>query len=154
MSTERMNEMSTVQEYLKCPQCGGVYNHTVDTATNEQFDCCHRCGKKYKRSVAVNDDGKPRRDENGDWIYEVENCFGYGVVGAAGRNGITQCYLLSEPVSDTVRRNFEKLIRQESIDARRAYLTCWDEEQKKVIALYGPMPETFEEFLGEAGNDG
>lgn len=149
-----MNDMSTVQEYVKCPQCGGVYNHTVDVSTNEQFDCCHRCGKKFKRSIAMNDDGNPRRDERGDLIYEEEDCFGYGVVGAAGRNGITQCYLLSEPFTDVVKRNFEKLILQEDIDEKRAYLTRWDEEQKKVIAVSGPMPETFEEFLCEADRDG
>ena len=96
----------------------------------------------------MNDDGNPRRDESGHFIYVEENCFGYGVVGAAGKDGITHCYLLSEPVTDIVRNNFKKLIQQEEIDERRAYLTRWDDEQKKVIAEFGPMPDTFEEFIG------
>ena len=101
----------------------------------------------------MNDNGSPRRAERGELIYEEEDCFGYGIIGAAGRNGITHCCLLSEPFTDTVKRNFDKLIQQEDIDEKRAYLTRWDDEEKKVIAVAGPMPETFKEFIDGEGCD-
>lgn len=38
--------MSSVQDTVKCPQCGGCYTTDFDCRTLEEFKFCERCGKK------------------------------------------------------------------------------------------------------------
>ena len=63
--------MSKVQEYMKCPQCGGVYNHVVELGSGEQTDTCMRCGRRYRKKLMLDKSGVPLRSESGDLLYQV-----------------------------------------------------------------------------------
>ena len=66
--------MSKVQEYMKCPQCGGVSNHVVELGSGEQTDTCMRCGRRYRKSWCLIK-RVPLRSESGDLLYHTEEMF-------------------------------------------------------------------------------
>ena len=136
--------MSCILEYVACPQCGGVLNRTVDAVSEETVESCFRCGYRHKKRPLPSDGESP--SESG---FAEETKIGYGVIGAAGRNGITQIYFLNEPYGEKTQNRFEELLKQDGISAERCFMTRWDEEQRKVIAVQGPLPESYEEFIGE-----
>ena len=139
--------MSIVQQYEKCPQCGGIYDHCVDLITGEDFRRCYRCGKKYTLRMAFDKENKVKKDENGKIIYSIEDKEGFGVISAVGIHDDTHMYYLAEQFSEETQTNFKKLLAQECIDKTRTYMTRWDKEQNKVIAVYGKLPESFEEYI-------
>ena len=139
--------MSKVQEYMKCPQCGGVYNHVVELGSGEQTDTCMRCGKRYRKKSMLDKNGVPLRSERGDLLYHTEEMFGYGVVGIGHISGIVHIYQLDEPYNEILERIFQKILRQDSVDQNLSYLTRWDVIQNDVVAVYGNLPEIFEDFI-------
>lgn len=142
--------MSTVQEYMECPQCGGVYNHVVDLRGGEQTDTCQRCGRRYRKRLLLDKDGVPLRDKDGELLYRTEEMFGYGVVGVGHVSGIVHTYQLDEPYNRTLESTFQKILRQDSVDGKLSYLVYWDKEQNDVVAAFGSLPETFEAFIKES----
>ncbi len=138
--------MSIVQQYEPCPQCAGIADHTVNLGNGEEFIRCFCCGRKHFKKVTFTPDNMYQRDENGKIIYTVEDIEGFGVVSAGYQSGESQLYYLDEEYCDTVQKNFDKLLRQECIDKGNTYFTRWDKEQNKVIAVYGKLPESFEEY--------
>ena len=84
--------MSKVQEYMKCPQCGGVSNRVVDLSSGEQVDTCLRCGRRYRKKLLLDKSGVPLRSESGDLQYHTEEMCGYGVVGIGHISGIVHIY--------------------------------------------------------------
>ncbi len=139
--------MSTVQEYEECPQCGGVYDHTVNLGNGEETGRCYRCGKRFTKRVEFGEDNRIKRDADGKPVYRITDVHGFGVVDAVGVKGDTHKYFLLEAYSTKTQRAFDRLLLQECIDKEESYLTRWDEEQNKVIAVYGKLPEGFEGFL-------
>ena len=139
--------MSKVQEYMKCPQCGGVYNHVVELGSGEQTDTCMRCGRRYRKKLMLDKSGVPLRSESGDLLYHTEEMFGYGVVGIGHISGIVHIYQLDEPYNTTLESIFQKILRQDSVDQNLSYLTRWDVIQNDVVAVYGNLPEIFEDFI-------
>ena len=51
--------MSSVQDTVKCPQCGGCYTTDFDCRTLEEFKFCERCGKKELVEIVRDENGKP-----------------------------------------------------------------------------------------------
>lgn len=139
--------MSTVQEYEKCPQCGGVYDHSVNLGNGEETGRCYRCGKRFTKRVVLGKDNRCKKDGDGNPVYITEDISGLGVVGAVGVNGDTHKYFLLEPYDPETQKAFNSLLLQECIDKANSYLTRWDKKQNKVIAVYGRLPESFEEFV-------
>lgn len=43
--------MSSVQDTVKCPQCGGCYTTDFDCRTLEEFRFCERCKKKCSATL-------------------------------------------------------------------------------------------------------
>ena len=91
--------------------------------------------------------GVPLRSESGDLLYHTEEMFGYGVVGIGHISGIVHIYQLDEPYNRTLESIFQKILRQDSVDQNLNYLTRWDVIQNDVVAVYGNLPEIFEDFI-------
>ncbi len=140
--------MSTVQEFEECPQCGGVYDHTVNLGNGEETGRCYRCGKRYSKRVMFDADGKVKRDDADNPVYLIEDIAGRGIIGAVGVNGDTHKYFLFDTYGPKTQEAFNSLLLQECIDKANSYLTRWDKEQGKVIAVYGRLPISFKEFIG------
>ena len=145
--------MSSVQDTVKCPQCGGCYTEDFDCRTFEEFKFCHRCGKKELVTLV--------RDENGNTVYDAENKpqykeeshFGYGCLCLAGKKGGSTLYSLSKPLTDDELTNIQSSFNQEIVDIGRSYLTKWDNEKKDVVAVFGEVPKLYDETTEEDEED-
>lgn len=141
--------MSSVQDTIKCPQCGGCYTTDFDCRTFEEFKFCHRCGKKELIELV--------RDENGNAVYDAEHKpkytesshFGYGCLCLAGKKGGSTLYSMTKPLTDEEAADIQRSFNTELVDVGKSYLTKWDEEKKDVIALFGEVPHTYDEKMAE-----
>ena len=106
-----------------------------------------RCGRRYRKKLMLDKSGVPLRSESGDLLYHTEEMFGYGVVGIGHISGIVHIYQLDEPYNRTLESIFQKILRQDSVDQNLSYLTRWDVIQNDVVAVYGNLPEIFEDFI-------
>lgn len=97
--------------------------------------------------------GSPLRDINGNKQYRTEEMFGYGVVGVGHISGIVHTYQLDEPYNRMVESIFRKILQQDSVNEKLSYLVYWDEIRNDIVAAFGNLPETFEEFMEENRKD-
>ena len=145
--------MSSVQDTVKCPQCGGCYTEDFDCRTFEEFKFCHRCGKKELVTLV--------RDENGNAVYDSENKpqykeeshFGYGCLCLAGKKGGSTLYSLSKPLTDDELANIQDSFNQEVVDIGKSYLTKWDDEKKDIVAVFGEVPKLYDETTNDDEED-
>lgn len=141
--------MSSVQDTVKCPQCGGCYTTDFDCRTFEEFKFCHRCGKKELVTLV--------RDENGNAVYDADNKpqykeeahFGYGCLKLAGKKGGATLYSMTEPLTDEAAEEIRNSFNTELVDVGKSYLTKWDEDKKDVVALFGKVPRLYDEMTAE-----
>ena len=145
--------MSSVQDTVKCPQCGGCYTTDFDCRTFEEFRFCHRCGKK-ELVILV-------RDENGNALYDADNKpqfteeshFGYGCLCLAGKKGGSTLYSLTNPLTDEELANIQGSFNRDVVDIGKSYLTKWDADKKDVVSVFGEVPKLYDEMMAEISED-
>lgn len=141
--------MSSVQDTVKCPQCGGCYTEDFDCRTFEEFKFCHRCGKKELVTLVRDENGNAVYDADNKPQYKKESHFGYGCLCLVGKKGGSTLYSLSKPLSDEELANIQGSFNQEVVDIGKSYLTKWDDEKKDVVAVFGDVPELYDETTEE-----
>ena len=145
--------MSSVQDTVKCPQCGGCYTTDFDCRTFEEFKFCHRCGKK-ELVILV-------RDENGNAVYDADNkpqyteesLFGYGCLCLAGKKGGSTLYSLTNPLTDEELTNIQESFNRDVVDIDKSYLTKWDADKNDVVSVFGEVPKLYDEMMDEISED-
>ena len=145
--------MSSVQDTVKCPQCGGCYTTDFDCITFEEFKFCHRCGMK-ELVILV-------RDENGNALYDADNKpqfteeshFGYGCLCLAGKKGGSTLYSLTNPLTDGELANIQGQIIRDVVDIDKSYLTKWDADKNDVVSVFGEVPKLYDEMMAEISED-
>lgn len=130
--------MSAVRWSLQ--SCSGTWKWGADRHL-------HAVRKEIQEKLMLDKSGVPLRSESGDLLYHTEEMFGYGVVGIGHISGIVHIYQLDEPYNRTLESIFQKILRQDSVDQNLSYLTRWDVIQNDVVAVYGNLPEIFEDFI-------
>lgn len=136
--------MSSVQDTVKCPQCGGCYTTDFDCRTLEEFKFCHRCGKKELTTLV--------RDENGNAVYDADNkpqyteesLFGYGCLCLAGKKGGSTLYSLTNPLTDEELANIQGSFNRDVVDIDKSYLTKWDADKNDVVSVFGEVPKLYD----------
>lgn len=145
--------MSSVQDTIKCPQCGGCYTTDFDCRTLEEFKFCERCGKKELVELVRDEKGEVVLDAVGKPSYKESSHFGYGCLKLAGKKGGATLYSMTEPLTDEAAADIRKSFNTELVDVGKSYLTKWDEEMKDVVALFGEVPHTYDEMVAEHSED-
>ena len=150
--------MSSVQDYEKCPQCGGVYVVEFNCRTYEEYKFCNRCGKKNKFVIARDKDGKAIMEDEDKKIpkYSTENNDGYGCFAIAGKKGVTAVYHFDNPVDvEQIKSEHLKILKESAkeIDEEGCYMTYWDDEKKEIVALFGKLPQSYDEIFEEDEKD-
>lgn len=145
--------MSSVQDTIKCPQCGGCYTTDYDCRTLEEFKFCERCGKKELVELVRDENGEVVLDSEGKPSYKESSNFGYGCLKLAGMKGGATLYSMTEPLTDEAAADIRNSFNTELVDVGKSYLTKWDEEKKDVVALFGEVPYTYDEMLSEHSDD-
>lgn len=145
--------MSSVQDMEKCPQCGGIYITDFDCRTFEEYKFCDRCGKAEQwviqsdesNQICLDEDGKPK------WRYIDKP--GYGCIALFSKKGMGRMCALIEPLNDAIKSDFLKDISQPEIDETKCYLTAWDEENNEIVAVFGNLPQSYDEYMSETEGD-
>ena len=145
--------MSSVQDTVKCTQCGGCYTTDFDCRTLEEFKFCYRCGKKELITLV--------RDENGNAVYDADNKpqyteeshFGYGCLCLAGKNGGSTLYSLTKPLTDEELANIQGSFNRDVVDIGKSYLTKWDADKNDVVSVFGEVPKLYDEMMAEISED-
>ena len=145
--------MSSVQDTIKCPQCGGCYTTDFDCRTLEEFKFCERCGKKELVELVRDENGEAVLDAEGKPTYMESSHFGYGCLRLAGKKGGATLYSMTEPLTEQAAEEIQNSFNTELVDVGKSYLTKWDEEKKDVIALFGEVPHTYDEMVAEHSED-
>lgn len=139
--------MSSVQDYEKCPQCGGVYVVEFNCRTYEEYKFCHRCGKTEEYSIIRNDDGEPVLDEKGAPEYITKDNMGYGCIFLSGKKGVSTSYSFNEPYDlEEMKESYLKSLENPDIDAETSYFVYWDTDKKEIVVLFGYDPGTYRDF--------
>lgn len=135
--------MSSVQDYIPCPQCGGVYVRDLNCRSQEEYCWCNRCGKiEFSGVEDVIRDGKSRLES----VNRSEK--GYGVACFRTREGIGTIQPINEPVTAQTKAAYLEVISQHpEIDSASSYLTSWDEEKGDVVAIFGNLPPLYDEEM-------
>lgn len=141
--------MGSVQDYEKCPQCGGVCYTDFETQTAEYYASCNRCGYSYsytlkrciRKRVVFNRDGTP--------VYKERESFGYGTAHEAVKNGFTRRYSFHKPYIKRYKRAFNKFLSSKYADTKESKLIIWDIKTNTLKSLYGDMPPSFDEVVAE-----
>lgn len=137
--------MSSVQDAIKCPQCKGVFVTDFNCRTLEEYRHCSRCGRTEEWVIVRNEAGEPVLDENGNVKREYHENFGYGSACFAGKAGISQILSFSGPVDGEIKKLYLETLENPKVDKDKSYLTSWDDDKKEVVAIFGTVPETYEE---------
>jgi len=141
--------MSSVQDTVKCPQCGGCYTTDFDCGTLEEFKFCERCGKKVLFELVRDENGEVILDAEGKPSYRESSHFGYGCLKLAGKKGGATLYSMTEPLTDEAAEEIRNSFNTELVDVGKSYLTKWDEDKKDVVALFGEVPKLYDEMMTE-----
>ena len=145
--------MSSVQDTVKCPQCGGCYTTDFDCRTFEEFKFCLRCGKKELITLV--------RDENGNAVYDADNKpqyteeshYGYGCLCLAGKKGGSTLYSLTNPLTDEELANIQGSFNRDVVDIGKSYLTKWDADKNDVVSVFGEVPKLYDKMMAEISED-
>lgn len=141
--------MSSVQNTVKCPQCGGCYTEDFDCRTFEEFKFCERCGKKEIVELIRDEKGEAVYDADNKPTYRQHSVFGYGCLKLAGKNGGATLYSMTEPLTAEAEANIQSSFNTELVDIGKSYLTKWDDEKKDVVSVFGEIPPTFDYLYSE-----
>lgn len=138
--------MSSVQDIRECPQCKGILVTDFDCNTLEEYCHCSRCGRTEEWVIVRNENGEAVLDENGHIRREYHEIFGYGSACFAGNKGISQMFSFSAPIDEDVKKIYLETIEKSDINKEDCYLTSWDAENNTIVAIFGKLPETFQEY--------
>lgn len=141
--------MSTVRDYKKCPQCGGVCSTDFDCKSLEYYAYCQRCGYSYTHEIRRYPGGKAITRNNGCPIYKDKEKRGYGVMRLASKEGIAKLYRLSFWESRWARRTIHMFLQTEIADPEMSYLFVWDRKSKNYKSIYGKIPQSYDEVFPE-----
>lgn len=70
--------MSSVSEYKKCEQCGGVVYEDYNCRTGESYSSCKNCGKTRVFYLERDAEGEPLMDINGKYLTAAQELPGFG----------------------------------------------------------------------------
>ena len=143
--------MSTVSDYIECPQCGyGEADHEFDCRNSGEVTMCRRCG--YYESC------DPKYDEDGNpcgWKHEISR--GAGALWYSGTDRGIFCgdYFNSPKEVLKAERWLRERLEKGDVDAEVSYLTRWNRETKQVEFVIGkfyewPEPDSSESQGGVA----
>ena len=145
--------MSSVQDTVKCPQCGGCYTTDFDCRTFEEFKFCHRCGKKELVILVRDENGNALYDADNKPQYTEESYFGYGCLCLAGKKGGSTLYSLTNPLTDEELANIQGSFNRDVVDIDKSYLTKWDADKNDVVSVFGEVPKLYDEMMAEISED-
>ena len=137
--------MGSVISYEKCSQCGGVYVIDYNYRTGEEYHFCQRCGKLHNHAIVRDENEDFCYDENDELKFKDESCNGYGCMALASQ-GFTSIYHIDRPVDDEIKEEYLEIVSGEDVDKDECYLTIWDEEKAEIRALFGKLPESYDEL--------
>ncbi len=141
--------MSSGISHDKCPQCGGVYVFQVDYGNFiEEYTRCNRCGKSTETIVKRDDSGNPVIDDAGNVVWIKDSKDGYGCV-AIAKERVTVVYDLEKPVDEEIKKEYLKALEKEGVVKDKCYLSSWDNEKKELVAIFGTLPETYDELVAK-----
>lgn len=141
--------MSSVQDTVKCPQCGGCYTTDFDCRTFEEFKFCHRCGKKELVILVRDEKGNAVYDADNKPQYTEESHFGYGCLCLAGKKGGSTLYSLTNPLTDEELTNIQGSFNRDVVDIGKSYLTKWDADKNDVVSVFGEVPKLYDVMMAE-----
>lgn len=139
--------MSSVCDYYKCPQCGGLAYNEYYLRTRAESEFCFRCGRWTKMKLPSTAEEKALLLPGEARI--TQSGFGYGRCSIAGKNGVGRSFSLSEPYSEEIEKWYQEAMSDETVDPETSYLTRWDEETKQVIVVHGKDPGLYEDAFCE-----
>ena len=138
--------MGSVVDYVRCPQCGGVYFRDYYYRTSEEYRSCSRCGKTESWSIERDEAGNAVLDEGGKPRYIEESHAGCGAARIMGTKGVGTVLHFIKPIDEQTKAAFlETLASNPDIDTSMCYLTAWDDAKGEVVAVYGEIPPLYEE---------
>jgi len=131
-----------------CPQCKSNSLRNEFVSNGENIAVCICCGYGAETKRIANDNLRFEIDKDGWKIIESNERYkliskkfkGYGVIRYANIHaGSETCPLACQLTSEGHAEILENFAGTE-IDKNRCYLTTWDEEEKRVVVLFGALP--------------
>jgi len=139
--------MSSVQDFEKCPQCGGVYVSDFDCGSLEEYRYCNRCGKREAFTGVWDEQGRAILDKDGKLQFNHSESIGYGCFAIASKRGVKAIYNLTVPVNEEIQNDYLKAIEDPEVDSSKCYLTSWDPKKQEIVAVFGILPPSYDERI-------
>lgn len=118
--------MSTVDDFVRCPQCQAVANRTFDTHDSSTLIGCDQCGWTEYRGPRVTKRGHVVR---GSWIEKRESGAGVLAFTTSESRGIVTVWRLSD---EEEFREAERATKEKKIPFSWYRLTRWNAATRKV----------------------
>lgn len=141
--------MSSILDSEKCSQCGGEYLVNYHYNTQEEYGFCDRCGKSHFRKIKRDTNHNICRDADGCIIYVEDSKEGYGICRICYIDAGGYTSSLKEPLNDKQINSFREAMLLPEVDEEKSCLTSWDCKNKKIVAVYGKVPPSFDEICEE-----
>ena len=123
--------MGSVQNMMKCPQCGGIYLTDFDYHTAEETRTCFRCGKSEEWFILRDQNGNAVLSEDGKLQGDYKENTGFGSMKIAIKQGAGHLWTFSQPLDDDTVEYFKEAIQDENVDPDESYLMSWDAEKQE-----------------------
>ena len=149
--------MSTVQGAKPCPRCGCVMSYDFNCSTQEEWRFCEGCGLTQDWHLDRDENGRIVTSESapyGTMVYKESG--GYGVLHEIYPDGNGRITPFNTRHSYRAARAAVKWLKSHAgeLSVKDCSVTCWDQKAKRIRALFGPAPMTYEEFdTLPCGND-
>lgn len=141
--------MSSVQDYIKCPQCEGVCFTDFDCKSQEYYAYCQRCGYAYTHEIRRFPGGKAITRRNGFLFYKDKEKRGYGAMRLAEKDGIARVYGLSFWTALWAGKTLQRFLQTDFADPDGTYLYLWDWKTKSYKSIHGKTPPSYDEEFPE-----
>jgi hypothetical protein len=127
--------MSTVQDFVDCPQCGfGEADYLCTSPCRSQAIMCQRCGYQEDWDLKYNPVEQDRR-----WQHAIRKGFGVMSYLRAGAPSRPIHFLHTKDELLDAERWLRDQLASGAIATQSAYLTCWNDETKNVEVLLGNL---------------
>lgn len=134
--------MGSVQDYVKCPDCGGVKFVDCHWKSGEEYSHCMRCGVSGSYTLKRNEDNTIVKDENERFVYEQVRNEGFGIYGIFdAKSGVGQVGTFNQPITDETIEEFRQIFSKEDIDKERSYLAKWEDGKQTLLLGTELSPE-------------
>lgn len=141
--------MGSVQDTIECPQCKGLYTTDFNYRTQEEYRHCSRCGRTEKWFLIRDSEGNVVLDGDGKAQMDYKLQAGNGSARISFKCGIAQLWSFSEPVNKEIEQAYLEALNNPEVNKEDCYLTSWDPQKNEVVAVFGSVPGTYDEFMGE-----